>query len=104
MLSLIQKNNNISQDTNSQHHLDYEFIEYLLDTQNISHEYTTSWRYSTNCKIIPIISKEISNILNKLYELFTRCEQQKESISPNSQVVYSDIKNIYSKRNLNCGR
>jgi hypothetical protein len=48
-------------------------------------------------------SKEISNILNKLHEVFSRYERQKENA--NMQAVYKgNMKKFYPERNLICKR
>ena len=70
-IEFYSRNLNISQGRNSYHNPDYGFIGYLLDTQKKSYKDSISYRYST-------MDKEISRILQKLYELFTRCERQRE--------------------------
>ncbi len=103
-IEFYSKNTNISQGIDSQHNLDYEFIGYLLNKQKNSFEDTKSHRYPASCKISPFVSKEITNILKKLYELFTRCERQRESFGSNLQIAYRNMNNKHSDRNLNCRR
>jgi hypothetical protein len=53
--------------------------------------------------LLPNMSKEISYILNKLYELFSRYERHKEGA--NMQISHeSDMELLYSERNLRCRR
>ncbi len=53
--------------------------------------------------LLPNTTKEISNILNKLHELFSRYEIQKEE--SNMQAVYKDnTKNSCPEKNLMCKR
>lgn len=96
------KNTNISQDIDSQHNLNYEFVGYLLNTQKNSFEDTTFRRNPSHHKISPFVSKEISNIIKDLYELFTRCEKQRVSFGLNLQIAYRNMNNKHPDRNLNC--
>ncbi|MCP4252294.1 MAG: hypothetical protein GY775_02600 [Candidatus Scalindua sp.] len=57
---------------------DYGFIGYLLDKQPPPYEDTISYRPPIRPNMFPAMDKEISSILKKLYELFTRYEKQKE--------------------------
>ena len=83
---------------------DYGFIGYLLDTQKKSYEDRISHRHPTRPHMFPAMDKEISSILKKLYELFIRCERQREDFESSMQVDYGSLNNINSKRNLNCSR
>ena len=56
----------------------YEYIACPTNTQGKSREYNTYRGYSTGRKMCPDVSKEISNILKKLHELFSRYEKQKK--------------------------
>jgi hypothetical protein len=95
---------NISQGRDSYFDPDYGFIGYLLDTQKKSYKDTISHRYPTRPNMFPAMDKEISSILKKLYELFIRCERQREDFGSSMQVAYGSLININSKRNLNCRR
>ncbi len=100
-IEFYSKNINISQDIDSQHNLNYEFVGYLLNTQRKSFEDTTFRRNPSSHKVSPFVSKEISNIFKKLYELFTRCEKQRVSFGSNLQIAYRNMNNKRSDRNLN---
>jgi hypothetical protein len=53
--------------------------------------------------LLPNTTKEISNILNKLHELFFRYERQREE--SNMQAAYKgNTKKSYPERNLMCKR
>ena len=101
-IEFYSKNTNISQDIDSQHNLNYEFVGYLLNTQRELFEDTTSRRNPSRHKVSPFVSKEISNILKELYKLFTRCEKQRVSFGLNLQIAYRNMNNKHSDRNLNC--
>ena len=77
-IEFYSRNLNISQGRNSYHNPDYGFIGYLLDTQKKSYKDSISYRHSTMVNMFPSMDKEISSILKKLYELFARCERQRE--------------------------
>ncbi len=77
-IEFYSRNLNISQGMDSYFNPDYGFIGYLLDTQKKSYKDSISYRYSTRLNMFPSMDKEISSILKKLYELFTRCERQRE--------------------------
>ena len=96
------RNLNISQDTDSQHNLNYEFVGYLLNTQRKLFEDTKFRRNPSRHKISPFVSKEISNIFKKLYELFVKCEKQRVGFGLNLQIAYRNMNNKHSDRNLNC--
>jgi len=74
-IEFYSRNLNILQGIDSYFDPDYGFIEYLLDAQMKSYKDTISHRHSNR---LPAMDKEISSILKKLYELFTRYEKQKE--------------------------
>ncbi len=74
---------NISQSMDSYFNPDYGFIEYLLDTQTESYKDMISHRYQTRPNMSPARDKQISNIFQKLHELFVRCERQREGFGPN---------------------
>lgn len=97
-------NINTSQDIDTRHNIDYEFIGYLLNAQGKSYKDTMPGSYPTGYKTSPFVSKEISNIFKKLHELFTRCESQREIFGSNLQIAYRSIDNNSSKRDLNCSR
>jgi len=101
-IEFYSKNTNISQDIDSQHNLNYEFVGYLLNTQKNSFEDTTFRRNPSRHRISPFVSKEISNILKELYKLFARCEKQRVSFGLNLQIAYRNMNNKHSDRNLNC--
>ncbi len=112
-IEFYSENINISQDIDSQHNLNYEFVGYLLNTQRKLFEDTTFRRNPSRHRISPFVSKEISNIFKELYELFTRCEKQRVSFGSNLQIAYRNMNNPrtktaedlkHSDRNLNCRR
>ena len=103
-IEFYSKNINTSQDIDTRHNLDYEFIGYLLNTQRKSFEDTMPGRYPTGYKTSPFVSKEISNIFKKLYGLFVRWEMQGENLGLNLQITSRSKINAHSKRNLNCLR
>lgn len=81
-------NINTSQNIDTRHNIDYEFIGYLLNAQGKSYEDTMPGSYPTGYKTSPFVSKEISNIFKKLHEFFTRCESQGEMFGSNLQIAY----------------
>ncbi|ODS33414.1 MAG: hypothetical protein SCARUB_01451 [Candidatus Scalindua rubra] len=93
-IDFYSRNINISQGMDTQNHLDYEVIEYLLNTQSKPFENTTAHRYPTSHKTPPVMGKEISNILEKLHGLFTRCERQRENFGSNLQIGTSTALSI----------
>ena len=95
---------NISQGRDSYFDPDYGFIGYLLDTQKKSYRDTISHRHPARPNMFPAMDKEISSILKKLYELFIRCERQREDFESSMQVAYGSLDNINSKRNMDCRR
>jgi hypothetical protein len=103
-IEFYSRNLNISQSRDSYFDPDYGFIGYLLDTQKKSYKDTISHRHPTRPNMFPAMDKEISSILKKLYELFVRCERQREDFASSMQVAYGSLININSKRNLNCRR
>ena len=82
-IEFYSRNLNILQGMDSYFDPDYGFIEYLLDAQKKSYKDTISHRHSTRANRLPAMDKEISSILKKLYELFTRYEKQKEDSESN---------------------
>ena len=103
-IEFYSRNFNILQGMDSYFDPDYGFIGYLLDTQKRSYKDTISHRHPTRPNMFPSRDKEISSILKKLYELFTRCERQREDFESSMQVAYGSLNNINSKRNLDCRR
>jgi hypothetical protein len=87
-IEFYSRNLNILQGKDSYFDPDYGFIGYLLDTQKKSYKNTISHRHSTRANMLPSMDKEISSILKKLYELFTRYEKQKEDFESSMQGVY----------------
>ncbi len=73
----------------------YGFIGHLLNTQSRSFKDkdTISDRYQTGYNVYPTMGKEVTNIFKKLYELFTRCNRQKEEFVQNMQIVYRSLVN-----------
>jgi len=91
----------------------YEYTAYPANTHpparlrsgGKSREYTTyRGSYSAGRQTLPDVNKEISNILKKLHELFSRYEKQKEETD--MQVAYkgNNTKKSYPERNLMCKR
>ncbi len=76
-----------------------------------SREYNTYRGYSTGRKMCPDVSKEISNILKKLHELFSRYEKQKKETdiqvahrdNPSDHIRAGMIR-FYPEGNLRCKR
>ncbi|MHC4183393.1 MAG: hypothetical protein ACYSR0_08595 [Planctomycetota bacterium] len=75
------------QDTNTlPSHSNYEYIACPTNTpsptasgrEGKSREYTTYRGYPAGRQMLPDVNKEISNILKKLHELFSRCEKEKK--------------------------
>ena len=95
-IEFYSKNINISKDIDSQHNLNYEFVGYLLNTQKNSFEDTTFRRNPSRHRISPFVSKEVSNILEKLHELFARCEKQRAGFGMNLQIAYRNMNNKHS--------
>ncbi len=87
----------ISQDAVTHYHLDVK----SFGIKKMSREYKMSWNQPVNHRIKTAISKEISKIYKKLYEVFTRYERQ-ENYNINIQVAYSGTNHF--RRNLNCRR
>lgn len=98
------RNLNISQGRDPYFDPDYGFIGYLLDTQKKLYKDTISHRNPTRPNMFPSMDKEISSILKKLYELFVRCEKQREDFESSMLVAYGSLININSKRSMNCRR
>jgi hypothetical protein len=94
------------QDTSIQLHLSaHEFIEYPANPQYKSREYTQFLNHSSGRKIIPNVNKGISNIFEKLHEVFSRYENQNRDVEPIIQISHeSDMELLYSERNLRCRR
>jgi hypothetical protein len=59
-----------------------------MNTQGKSREYTTYRGYPIGRQMLPDVNKEISNILKKLHELFSRCEKEKKETG--IQVAHRD--------------
>ena len=73
----------------------YGFIGHLLDTQSKSFKDkdTISDRYQTGYNVYPAMGKEVTSIFKKLYELFIRCNIQKEDFGQNLQISYRSLVN-----------
>ncbi len=87
-IEFYSRNLNILQGRDSYFDPDYGFIGYLLDTQHKPYEDTISHRRPIRPNMFPAMDKEISSILNKLYELLTRYEKQKEDFESSMQVAF----------------
>lgn len=87
----------ISQDAVTRYHLDVKSI----GIKSLSREYKMSWNQPVNHRFETAVSKEISKIYKKLYELFTRHEKQGNN-NVNTQVAYGDTNHF--RKNLNCRR
>jgi viroplasmin and RNaseH domain-containing protein len=89
----------------------YEYIACPANTQGKSREDNTYRGYSTERKMYSDVGKEISNILKKLHELFSRYEKQKKETdvqvahrgNPSDHIRAGMIK-FYPERNLRCKR
>ncbi|KKK75362.1 hypothetical protein LCGC14_2874470, partial [marine sediment metagenome] len=89
----------------------YEYIACPTNTQGKSREYNTHRGYSTGRKMCPDVGKEISNILKKLHELFSRYENQKKETdvqvahrgNPSDHIRAGMIR-FYPEGNLRCKR
>ncbi|MFQ5963013.1 MAG: hypothetical protein ACE5KZ_01850 [Candidatus Scalinduaceae bacterium] len=113
LVNLLTKPNLITHDsgdqslpqyTNTLHHSDNELVEYLLDKQDNTQKYA-SHKYPTRSRMLPDTSKEISNILKKLHELFSRYERQGEGYDSNTRIAQRNgITHNYSERSLICRR
>jgi hypothetical protein len=89
----------------------YEYIACSTNTQGKSREYNTYRGYSTGRKMCPDVGKEISNILKKLHELFSRYENQKKETDVQvahrgnpSDHIRADMIRFYPEGNLRCKR
>ncbi len=58
---------------------EHEVVEYPLSEQDRFRKHTAYRKYPARSKMFPNMSKEISNILRKLHELFSRYEDEKTS-------------------------
>ncbi len=89
------KNLNASQEIDFLLNTYYGFIGHLLNTQSRSFKDkdAISDRYQTGYNVYPTMGKEVTNIFKKLYELFTRCNRQKEEFVQNTQIVYRSLVN-----------
>ncbi|MCP4255083.1 MAG: hypothetical protein GY775_17095, partial [Candidatus Scalindua sp.] len=96
-LKIENQRKTISQSTVTHYHLDVNSI----GINSMSREYQTYWNQPVNHRIKTAVSKEISKIYKKLYELFTRYENQ-ENYNANRQVAYGKTNSF--RRNLNCRR
>jgi hypothetical protein len=77
------------QDTNTlPSYSNYEYIACPMNMQGKSREYTTYRGYPIGRQMLPDVNKEISNILKKLHELFSRCEKEKKETG--IQVAHRD--------------
>jgi hypothetical protein len=52
-----------------------------------------SERYQTGYNVFPNMEKEVTSIFKKLYELFARCNRQKEEFAQNIQIAYRSLVN-----------
>ncbi|MFQ5714611.1 MAG: hypothetical protein ACE5GU_11335 [Candidatus Scalinduaceae bacterium] len=89
----------------------YEYIACPTNTQAKSREYNTYRGNSTWRKMCPDVSKEISNILKKLHELFSRYEKQKKERDVQvahrgnpSDHIQAGMREFYPEGNLRCKR
>ena len=89
------KNLNASQGIDYLLNTYYGFIGHLLNTQSRSFKDkdTISERYQTGYSVYPTLEKEVTNIFKKLYELFSRCNRQKEEFDQNMQIAYRSLVN-----------
>ena len=94
------------QDISIQLHLSAnEFIEYPANPQYKSREYAQFLNHSPGRKEIPDVNKRISNIFEKLHEVFSRYENQNRDVESNILVSHkSNMELLYSERNLRCRR
>ena len=80
-ISYASGNQHFTNETNIQHHLSSnEFIEYPASMQDRNWMYTQFLNYSPGRRVAPNVNKEISNILEKLHEVFTRYEGQRKDV------------------------
>ncbi len=96
-LKIENQRKTISKNVVTRYHLDVNSI----GIKSMSREYQMSWSQPVNHRIQTVVSKEISKIYKKLYELFTRHEKQ-ENYNANTQVAYGSTNHF--RRNLNCRR
>ena len=96
-LKIESQEKTISEETVTRYHLDVNSIR----IKSMSREYRTSWNQPVINRIETAVSKEISKIYKKLYELFTRYEKQ-ENNNVNRQVAFSSTNHF--RRSLNCRR
>ena len=83
-VTYVSGNGPFSRDMNIQLHISsHEFIEYPMATHNTSRQYTRFISGPSRHRIVPNVSKEISNILEKLHDVFARYENQRNSDSLN---------------------
>ncbi len=89
------KNLNVSRGIDYLLNTYYGFIGHLLNTQSGSakDENSISDRYQTAYNVYPTLGKEVTNIFKKLYELFARCNRQKEEFGQNMQIAYRSLVN-----------
>ena len=87
-IEFYSRNLNILQGMDSYFDPNYGFIGYLLGTQEEPCEDSISHRHPIKPNMFPAADREISSILKKLYELFTRYEKQKEDFESSMQAAY----------------
>ncbi|MCP4266275.1 MAG: hypothetical protein GY777_11990 [Candidatus Brocadiaceae bacterium] len=89
------KNLNASQGIDYLQNTYYGFIGHLLNAQNRSSKDkdTIAERYQTGYNVYPTLGKEVTNIFKKLYELFVRCNRQKEEFGQDMQIAYRSLVN-----------
>ncbi len=89
------KNLNASQEIDYLVNTYYGFIGHLLNTQNRSFKDKDiiSERHQAGYNVYPTLGKEVTNIFKKLYELFTRCDRQKEEFGQDLQIIYRSLVN-----------
>ncbi len=73
----------------------YGFIGHLLNAQNrlFEDKVTISDKFQTGYNIYPTMGKEVTNIFNKLFELFIKCNRQREGFCQNTEIPYRSLVN-----------
>ena len=89
--------NTISEEPTTSYHLDINSIR----IKSMSDKFRMSWNQPIISRIDTAVSKEISKIYKKLYELFTRYEKQINN-NVDRQIAFSSTNHF--RRSLNCRR
>ncbi len=73
----------------------YGYIGHLLNTQSKSfkNKDTISGSYQTGYNVYSTMGREVTNIFNKLYDLFIKCNRQKEEFDQNMEMAYRSLVN-----------